>query len=171
MKFSINRISPTNSRPTPDNSRKSELPRIAALLPPLRRRLWCCSRRKSGGGAGPSDLQAFICPPNPLRFSPGITIAEPAFDQQFAVLSTSLAGKLAQESTQYIASSGNGGPFLVLVTPYPQSVVLYPLIPPSITTKVIAVIPVGKGLPNLSPEEVAIAQAQEGPDTRFQVLL
>jgi hypothetical protein len=100
-----------------------------------------------------------------------ITIVEPPFHHEFTVLSTPQISKLAKKSTQYIASFGGSSPFLGLLTPYPQSVVLPPLIPPPITTKVIAVIPVGKVLPNPSPQEVEIAQAQEGPDTRFQVLL
>jgi chromosome segregation protein len=85
-----------------------------------------------------------ISPKTPPSSVQEITIAGPAFHHQFTVLLTPQTSKLAWKSPQYIAAFGSKSPFLGLLTPYPQSVVLYPLIPPSITTKVIAVIPVGK---------------------------
>jgi hypothetical protein len=62
-------------------------------------------------------------------------------------------------------------PFIVLCPSYPQPMVLLPLIPTRIEARVIPVISVRRGLPNPPPKEVALAQAQEGSDTRLQVLL
>jgi hypothetical protein len=62
-------------------------------------------------------------------------------------------------------------PLIALCPSYPQPVVLFPLILTRNAARVIPVIPVRRGLPNPSPKEVAFAQAQEGSDTRLQVLL
>ena len=62
-------------------------------------------------------------------------------------------------------------PLIALCPSYPQHVVLSPLILTNNAAKVISVILVRRGLPNPLPIEVAFAQAQEGSDTRLQVLL
>ena len=78
---------------------------------------------------------------------------------------------IPSQNPRIVPASCHACPFIVLCPSYPQYIVLRPLILTRNAAKVIAVIPVRRGLPNPSPKEVALAQAQEGSDTRLQVLL